>query len=175
MNFLEYLKKNKAKDEKEPNADKIFMRSVAISFVAIIFCAVLLSASTYAWFVKSIESDETIKSSAYTLDISAAPVDKVTAGQTTDGNITYQLVGGVEYTLTVYAVADDTTNGSTGYIKLKVGDQIYYSEQIDRGNTLLFTLTFTNDTEIEIIEGWGTSSASERHISSGDSFTDMVE
>lgn len=175
LNFLEYLKKNKAKDEKEPNADKIFMRSVAISFVAIIFCAVLLSASTYAWFVKSIESNETIKSSIYTLDISAAPEEKLTAGQSTEGNVTYQLLANETYILTVTAVDDGTTNGSTGYIKLKVGDQIFISEQIDRGDTLEFKLTFTAATEIEIIECWGTSSASERHISPDDSFTDMVE
>ena len=175
MKFIEFLKKNKTKDNSDTQSDKIFLRSVVISFVAIMICVVMLSASSYAWFIKSVDSNETIQSSIYTLDISAAPEDKITAGSSTDGNITYQLIANEVYTLTVYAIDDGTTTGRTGYIKLIVGDQAYYSQQIDRGHTLEFNITFSTDTKIEIVECWGTSSISEenRDITHGDSLVDM--
>lgn len=175
MKFIEFLKKNSAKDNSDTRSDKIFLRSVVISFVAIAICVVMLSASSYAWFIKSIDSSETIQSSIYTLDISAEPEENLTEGLSADGNITYSLIAGVEYTVRIHAIDDGTTNGSTGYVKVIIGDRTYYSQQINRGHTLEFKITFSTDTSIEIVERWGTSSISDsdRDITNGDSFVDM--
>ena len=71
MSFIEFLKQNKHdSEEKNISNDKKFLFSIAISFVAIIGCIVMLSATTYAWFSSTIESENTITTSVFKLDIS---------------------------------------------------------------------------------------------------------
>ena len=149
MGFFEFLKQNKAKsDGEKPLTDKIFLRSVAISFFAIIICIVMLSASTFAWFNSTVESkEETIAASVYLLEFTAKNNQSDnTILSTTDqnGNKVFLLSGGIEYTVTATAIEENTT-GNTGYFKLRVGDTTYISDQIDRGHKLEFTLTFTHD------------------------------
>lgn len=178
MGFIEFLKKNKndSKD-KDINADKAFMKSIAISFFAIIICIVMLSASTFAWFTTTMESENTIGSSVYELDVEVKYT--VTDGEreispTTngEGHPTYALVGGKVYNITVTPVTEGT-NGNTGYIKLIHGADTLYSEQIDRGSSLSFSITVNEDTDVTIIERWGISSVAEeeRDIHSGDNLT----
>lgn len=151
-------------------SDKVFLRSVGISIFAILSCLVMLTATTYAWFTTSLESEETITSSIFKLDISSTPE----AISSPDGE-SVTLLGGVKYTFLIHSNTEGTT-GKTGYIKLKIGDAVYISQQVDRGgDDLIFDLLFTSDTTVKIVECWGTSSVSdtERHIISGDSFVDM--
>lgn len=173
MSFKEYLKQNLNADrDKEPLTDKIFMRSVGVSFLAIIICIVVFTASTYAWFTGSIETPKTtIESSVYTLSISAEPVVTTSV---LNGNSVYSLNKDTEYKISITALSEDTT-GKTGYVKLIINGNSYISQQIDRGHKLEFTLSFTSDTEVEIVECWGTSSvpADARDINNGDSFVDM--
>ena len=162
MKFIDYLKQQLDPDrEKQPLTDKIFMRSVVTSFVAIIACIVVFSASTYAWFNESVATTETITTSVYTLSITTAP------------NSVYTLAANTAYTVTVTAVDAETT-GTTGYIKLKIGDQTLVSEQINKGDTLSFTLRFDADTTVELVECWGISSipSEDRHITDGCSLGD---
>ena len=178
MKFIEFLKKNKnAGDGKDKAADRVFMNSVVMSFVAMIICIIVLSTSTYAWFVESVGSQETIQSSIYKLSITAEPQDKILTGEEADGSLSYRLNAGVEYTVTVHSVDDGTTNGKTGYFKLVVGDQTYCSEQIDRGETISFTMTFSSDTVVKLVEHWGYSSIpdADRDIINGNNFVDMIK
>lgn len=163
MSFIEFLKQNKHdSEEKGISNDKKFLFSIAISFVAIIGCIVMLSATTYAWFSSTIESENTITTSVFKLDISVdydnAGV-KTTLVPTTDekGNSVYELKSGIEYTVTASALSDEIT-GKTGYIRLRCGDKTLTSVQINRGDKITFTLKFSADTEITLIEGWGISS-----------------
>lgn len=133
----------------------------------------MLSASTFAWFNATVESkEETITASVYKLTVSTDP-DLTPAVQ--DDNKIYTLAAGTEYTVTILAVADETTTGKTGYVKLVVDGNTYISQQIDRGEQLEFKLTFDSETTVEIIECWGTSStpSAERDVNSGDSFVNM--
>lgn len=175
MSFKDYLKKHLSaeREQKENLTDKIFVRSAITSFIAIIVCIVMLSASTYAWFTESVHSTETIQTSVYKLELSTSPSLTPTV---ISGNSRYTLAANTEYTVSAHSIADDTTNGSTGYIKMVVNGVTYLSEQIDRGQTLSFTLSFTAETEIEIIECWGTSSKPDasRQLKQGSSFTDMT-
>lgn len=178
MKFIEFMKKNKnAGEGKDSSADKVFMRSVVMSFIAMIICIIVLSTSTYAWFVESVESNETIQSSVYKLTVTAEPQDKILVSEGSDGSFTYRLLAGVEYTVTVHSVDDGTTNGKTGYFKLAVGDKTYCSEQIDRGETISFSLTFSSDTAVTLVEYWGYSSIpdADRNIVNGDNLVDMIK
>lgn len=172
MKFIDYLKQQLDPDrEKQPLTDKIFMRSVVTSFVAIIACILVFSASTYAWFNESVTTTETITSSVYTLSITAEPT--LTPLTDTDGNGVYTLAANTAYTVTVTAVEQGTT-GKTGYIKLNIGDSTLVSEQIDKGETIRFTLRFASETTVTVIECWGTSSipSEDRHITDGSSLGD---
>lgn len=210
MGFIEFLKRDKASADaatnaagndvstvqnesagdtraktKDLNADKIFIRNVAISFVGIIICIVMLTASSYAWFTTTIESSNTITSSAYKLEIEVLPdegenVTSLTPTVDENGNYTYTLEAEKEYKITVTALTENTT-GKTGYIKLRTdkmaeSDTPLYSEQIDRGDTITFTVGFNEATEITIIEGWGTLSVpeDERDILNGDYYGDII-
>lgn len=172
MGFLEYLKNNRKNDEND-KSDSIFMRSVATSFFAIIVCIIFFSASTYAWFTTTIDSEETIQTSIYTLSINAEP--QILGTRNEDDNLVYSLDADTEYEFTVTAISDNTTNGSTGYIRICINDEIYVSEQIDRGETLTFSLSFTSNTVVELVECWGISgiSEAERDLTNNSSFVDM--
>lgn len=180
MGFLEFLKKNK-QDEDAATNDKVFMRSILMSFFAIIICIVALSASSFAWFNTSVQSSETIQTSVYKLAISVDSTDPnapaLSESRNGEGNLTYDLAANLEYSFTVTAVADETTTGSTGYIKLRINGEThtFISEQIDRGETISFTLSFIADTTVELIECWGISILPEedRDIINGSSFSDM--
>ena len=177
MSFIELLKKNNT-NGKDIDADKAFIRSIAISFFAIIVCVVLLSASTFAWFTTTVESENNITSSVYKLDIGVKysitdGTEVVNPLTDADGNLSYLLEGGKVYTVTITALTDNVT-GKTGYIKMVYGENTLYSEQIDRGETISFTVEYSANTRITIIECWGMSSRpdSERDINNGDALTD---
>ena len=177
LSFIELIKKNNT-NGKDVDADKAFIRSIAISFFAIIVCVVLLSASTFAWFTTTVESENNITSSVYKLDIGVEysitdGTEVVNPLTDAEGNLSYLLEGGKVYTVTITAEAENVT-GKTGYIKMVYGENTLYSEQIDRGETISFTVEYSANTRITIIECWGMSSRpdSERDINNGDALTD---
>lgn len=156
MSFLKKLKKTNV-DENEVVTDRAFMRSIITSFFAIVMCIIMLGASTYAWFSTSIESSGTITSSVYVLSISIDGADEVLhPTDRIDGNYVYTFMENTTYTVTATPVVE--TTAKTGYLKLKIGDKLFVSEQIDREQSISFTLSYTEQTEVIFIEGWGTSS-----------------
>ncbi len=184
MGLFDLFKKKQSDENNGVNADKIFIRNVGVSFVGIIICIVMLSASSYAWFSTTIESNNSITSSVYKLDIGVVEEDggvtPLTATVTENGDYVYSLEAGKTYTVTITALAENTT-GKTGYIKLRTSkmaedDRALYSEQIDRGDTISFNLHYTDSTDVTIIEGWGMSSVpeDERDILNGGSYGDST-
>lgn len=183
MSFKNLLNKrrestNEATDTKALS-DKVFLRSALLSGLAILICVVALASSSFAWFKGSVQTTQTIQAAVYKLDITASPVENtspaITESQNAAGNTLYTLSSGAEYSVTATAVADETTSASTGYIKLVINGETYYTVQIDRGETISFTLSFDTETTIEVIECWGTSSLSDadRHIINGGSYHNM--
>lgn len=173
MSFLEKLKKPDATED-EIMTDRAFMRGIITSFFAIAMCIIMLGASTYAWFTTSIQSTQTITSAVYVLSITVDggengflhPTDRV------DGNYVYTFEEGKTYTVTATAIEEETT-GKTGYVKLIVGDKSFVSQQIDRGETISFTLKYTEETKVTLVEGWGTSSAEVRDLTDGEDYIDL--
>ena len=182
MSLIEYLKKNKNNnDEGDKLSDRAFVRSIAISFFAIVMFIIIFSTSTFAWYRESVQTTQTIQASVYILDITAETVQDepivIIPSEDNDGNKVYTLSANTEYSFSVFAVDDESTNASTGYIKIIVDGVEYYSEQIDRGDTLEFTLSFSSEKTITIIERWGTSSVAhtDRAVTQGGSYLDMIE
>ena len=170
MSFLEKLKKPDATED-EIMTDRAFMRGIITSFFAIAMCIIMLGASTYAWFTTSIQSTQTITSSVYVLSIT---VDgEVIEPDEVDGNYVFTFEKDTTYTVIATPVAE--TTAKTGYLKLMVGDKMFISEQIDREESITFTLTYAEDTEVKFVEGWGTSSVlpEDRDILNEGNYTDL--
>ena len=169
MNLFEKLKKDESCED-EKLTDRVFMRSIITSFFAIIMCIIMLGASTYAWFTTSVQSNETITSAVYVLSITVNGDDNgdgiteyLYPTGTSDGNDIYTFKANTTYTIVATSVVPDTTANS-GYIKLKIGEKTFISQQIDRGQEISFTLRYDEETEVTLIEGWGMSSAEVRDI-----------
>ena len=186
MSFLKKLKKTNV-DENEVVTDRAFMRSIITSFFAIVMCIIMLGASTYAWFTKSIEATSTITSAVYVLSITAqgdenndTVSEPIYHTEQIDGNNVYTFKAGVTYTITA-TIIDEKTTAKTGYIKLVVGDKTFVSQQIDRSTTdaasdpLSFTLKYDEETKVTIIEGWGMSSVlpEDRDIKDGANYSNL--
>ena len=172
MSFLEKLKKPNATED-EVITDKAFMRGIITSFFAIVMCIIMLGASTYAWFTTSIQSTQTIASAVYVLSIKIDGGDEILhPTDRVDGNDVYTFEADKTYTITATAIEEETT-GKTGYIKLVVGDESFVSQQIDRGETITFTLKYTEETKVTLVEGWGTSSAEERDLTDGGNYENL--
>ena len=178
MNFSEFFKK-KVFSEFNDKADKVFVRSVATSIFALVICIIIFSATSFAWFSDITSAGEqVIQSSNYALSITALGAnDDLNLAVELDehGNKIFSLVGGQKYEFTVTTTQE--SNGKTGYIKLQIGNIEYYSDQIDNGTTFTFSMIFTNDTKVTIIERWGISSIpdDEREINNNSEYLDMAK
>ena len=176
MNFLKFLKQNNSAESKD-FADKVFIRSVVVSLFALSLCLIVFSTSTWAWLTDTIAASEEIKSSIYVLTVTVTPdgAGEALTPTKVSGMDVYDLEADKEYTVTALAVDDSVTNAQTGYFKIKIGNENFFSEQIDRGTSITFTLKFTSDTTIEIVKCWGTSSVSdaERDIHDLDNIVDI--
>ena len=182
MGFIEFLKKNKH-DGNDIDADKTFVRSIAISFFAVIICVVMLAASSFAWFTTSIESSNVIESSVYKLEITIlsdeAGATTITLTANDNGEFTFDAEAGVTYIITAAPTAETTAR--TGYIKLTTdgmaAGESLYSTQIDRegeNTELSFSLRFDDATTVSIFRRWGTSSRDERDIHNGDNLVNLT-
>ncbi len=175
MNFSEYLKK-KIFSESDDKADKIFVRSIATSIFALVVCIIIFSATSFAWFSDTASAgQQVIQSSNYSLSISAIGSNgeaNFDISKDENQNEVFSLNGGQTYQFTV-----TSEGGRTGYIKLKIFEQEYVSEQIDSDMTFTFSLTFDENVDVTILERWGISSIAdeERDIQNGASYTNMTK
>ncbi len=125
--------------------DKVFRCRMVLSLLSIVACLTMLVSSTFALFHMSISSNNsTIESAYYSVQI-----------EDIDNNTyTCPLVSDDKHTFTIKAEG----TASTGYCKIQVGDQTYYTEQIAQGTSLELTIQAAEGTVINFTPQWGTSS-----------------
>ena len=150
--------------------EKAFMQSIAVSVVCVLLCVVALCSATWAWFKGDVtSSDNTIKAGYcnVTIDVkdgeTTVPANVGTAG-------IYTFEGGKTYTVTITSEGDVKSS----YCKLVIGGEDYYTQQISThapGNVISFTLTFDEDTNVQIIGRWGTYSGEVRDFIDGGEYT----
>ena len=136
---------------KEKRSDG-FMHILAPSMLAICICAICLCGASWAWFTASTSTGTTtIQSSSYKL---LYQVGEDTAS-------TELGEAGTAYTLTadtrVIKLKANGTPGAAGYCSIKIGDKIYYTEQIFVNDTSVFTFTVNAaaGTKIILTSKWG--------------------
>ena len=120
--------------------------------LAICICAICLCGASWAWFTASTSTGTTtIQSSSYKL---LYQVGEDTAS-------TELGEAGTAYTLTadtrVIKLKANGTPGAAGYCSIKIGDKIYYTEQIFVNDTSVFTFTVNAaaGTKIILTSKWG--------------------
>ena len=126
-------------------SDKVFRFRMIFSALSIIACTTLMVSFAFAFFSTSVATqDFTIETATYTVTVDGAE----------DGTYTCPLVYQDEHTFEIQA--DGTA--STGYCKIQVGDQLYYTDQITPGESMTLTIYAAQGTVITFTPQWGTSS-----------------
>lgn len=131
--------------------EKAFKQSITISIIGILLCMVALCSVTWAWFSTEISSLPSDIRSAY-CDVTVSVANENNILDPVDGK--YNFVKNKAYQIQITA----TGNAETAYCILRVGGADYYTEQIPTQTGIVFTLQFEDDTPVEIITCWGTSS-----------------
>ena len=136
----------------EARSDGIF-HILAPSLIGICLCAVFLCGASWAWFTAGTTAVTTeIQSSSY----------KLLYQVNEDTDTTELAEAGTAYTLTanvcVIKLKATGTAGATGYCRVKVGNETYYTEQIFVDDTFTFTVNASAGTKIILTPKWGTYS-----------------
>ena len=136
----------------EDRSDGIF-HILAPSLIGICLCAVFLCGASWAWFTAGTTAVTTeIQSSSY----------KLLYQVNEDTDTTELAEAGTAYTLTanvcVIKLKATGTAGATGYCRVKVGNETYYTEQIFVDDTFTFTVNASAGTKIILTPKWGTYS-----------------
>ncbi len=131
------------KHEKLP--DKVFRCRMITSLLTILACTVVMAASTFALFYSEVSTDHSTLAGAYY---------SVTVDKAENGVYICDLAFEDKHTFVIKA--DGTA--STGYCKIQVGENIYYTEQIFQGSSLTLTIQAAQGTPIIFTPGWGTLS-----------------
>ena len=131
------------KHEKLP--DKVFKFRMILSFLTILVFVAVMMASTFALFYSEVTTDfSTIEGAYYSLSISNTE------------NYTYicQSVPDDKHVFEIKAYGTATT----GYCKVKVGDDVFYTDQIIQGASSVLTIYAAQGTVITFEPHWGYSS-----------------
>ena len=156
------MRMNKRRNKKI--TQKAFRRMAFSSALGILACIICLAGMTWAWFTDSVTSSgNTITSSysAYSVKVSPASerglLRSVFARRTQDEEVeydhtgTFELPQGSEYSIVL--AADGTA--SKGYYRVKIGDDTYFTDTMNKGDAISFTVDCTgNGTDMEITPYW---------------------
>ena len=135
---------------KEKRSDGL-MHILAPSMLAICICAICLCCVSWAWFTASTSTGTTaIQSSSYKLSYQ---IGSDTAELAEVKTVTVPESGSCKITLSATGTA-----GATGYCSVKVGNDIYYTEQIFVNSTFTLTVNAAVGTQITLTPKWGTYS-----------------
>lgn len=129
----------------EKLTEKVFRCRMAVSLLTMLACTVVLITSTWAWFTMNVTTQATTVASAYY---------SVTVDNAENGVYICPLTYEDKHAFEIEAGGTATT----GYCKIQVGEQSYYTEQIPQGSSLLLTVQAAKGTPIIFTPGWGTLS-----------------
>ena len=122
----------------------IFYTKITLSLLTIFACLAMIVSSAVAFFYTSVESDgATIEGAFYTVEIIGTESSRYTAPLAYEDKHVFKIKA--------------AGNASTGYCKIQIGDNVYYTPQIDRGTSFSLTITAAQGTVITFTPLWGTN------------------
>lgn len=125
--------------------EKVFRCRMVISLLTILACTAVMAASTFALFYMDVSTDNSTIASAYY---------SVTVDNADNGVYISPLAFEDKH---IFEIKADGT-ATTGYCKIQVGANTYYTEQIFKGQSLVLTVQAAKGTPITFTPGWGTLS-----------------
>lgn len=129
----------------EKLSDKVFRCRMVVYLLTILACLAVMVSSTLALFYMDVSTENSTIESAYY---------SVTVDNTENGVYNCALVPDDKHTFKINAGGSATT----GYCKIRVGEQVYYTKQIPHGSSLTLTIQVAKDTPIIFTPMWGVSS-----------------
>lgn len=124
-------------------SEQAFRLRMASSIVSIIACLVVMVSSAFALFRSEVSTDNSrLLGAYYFVSVEGA-----------DENGTYICHSAAEDKHTFEIKAGGTA--TTGYCKIQVGDDVYYTEQIKSGSSFFITVQAVEGTVITFTPQWG--------------------
>lgn len=145
-------------------SDKVFYFRILFSFVTMIACIAAVVSSAFAYFNDEIASTDSTVVSAY-YDLIVTPIDRQDTLSLNESELMTLNESG-QYEYICEAVSDNkhkfilsaSGTASTGYCKISVGDNVYYTDQIAQFISIEIEIEAAAETKIIFTPQWGTSS-----------------
>ena len=159
-------------DKRQDNlTEKAFSHSLMVSVFSILMCLIALCSVTWAWFSGDVASDQnTIKTGDCTVIVTVTDGGvAVDPNAGTDGIYTFE----AGKTYNIHISASGTVKSS--YCKFIIGTKTYITDQVSTsapGNEIEFSLTFTEETSVQIVTCWGTYRLDTRDFYHDGEYTD---
>ena len=141
---------------KEKRSDGL-VHILAPSMLAISICAICLCGASWAWFTASTSTGTTqIQSSSYKLLYQVVGEDATPKELAEVKTVTVPESSIPESSSCKITLSATGTAGATGYCRVKIGDETYYTEQIfANGSAFTFTVNAAANTQITLTPKWG--------------------
>ena len=168
--------------EKNKLSERSMTMMLFSTVISIILVSALLVTTTWAWFTESVTaSDNSITSAYCTVDAIVDESGTAVVPTSSSDALTYELSGGVEYTVTVTV----SGIGKGGYMKLYYGSdsgEASYTEVVlsdtyvsrtaeNDTNSISFTLSLEEAGTVILKSSWGDHGRDDPEIISGGSYT----
>lgn len=137
-------------------SEKIFLKNIAISGIAILMCIVALCSSSWAWFQADASSgDNQLVAGKFDLEISVTDSNNSPVLEKARGvdSHSFALVGGETYTVVLSATEDSTLSG--GYCRLSINGENFNTEYISTEQSFSFTICLESDANVSFEPMWG--------------------
>ena len=122
--------------------DKAFCLKMTLSFLTIIFCVAVMASSAYALFFKNISAqNSTLSGAYYTVDVSNTTENYFVAPLAADDWHTFEITAG--------------GNASVGYCMIEIDGSVYYTDYIEQGKSITFSIQAARDSVIKFTPVWG--------------------
>lgn len=151
------------------------MYNLVACVAGIVICLSSLTAVTWAWFGGSVSSSEnTIRTSNYQMTVSVYD-GETKQSPNPEAGYHFRLTANKKYTVEL-----DGVGSGSGYCRItKNGrsEPVYFTSQVKAGETVSFTLEFSEDTVIDVLPCWGTyiGATDARDLMKGQSYVDFVK
>ena len=138
--------------KKEAKGDGV-LHILAPSVIGACLCAVCLCGMSWAWFSTSVGTGtQTITASSCVMSNTVLCNGIEQSGVSyKDGRTKYTFTSGT-YFVTLNTVG---TDNATGYCKMKIGDTVYYTDQISANGTFTFSIEADGTVDVVLIPSWG--------------------
>jgi len=168
----------------EKITNRVLVRSIVMSVGGILLSIVFLTSATWAWFCGSVSSGgNVIKGATCTVSVLVTAERSASdVGSTTAGGIVPDTISNDKYSYTFQAdrlyeitlIATGTAKSS--YCYLKIGDRVYYTQQIPTTgkNSISFKVRFSAETKAELVTCWGTYGTEDRTFYDNESYHNLV-